>query len=249
MISIAKSNEPNSRSYDWEEFDSDSYVAENYNIISVPDRAILKFLVDCHKRYPLGGSMVEIGAGPNLYPLLAASVFRARIFITDISARNLQYLKCQINSEVLSGPWPNWVDALQELDEGYGRLEDNPNLLRERCTFEQLSIFDLPEEQFDFSSMHFVAESITSDFEEFVAGCDRAVQCLKPGGAFAASFMLSSQGYFTGNVEFPAVAVDAQQICKVLARQCTTLRHFVLEGPKHVIREGHSGILLVYGNR
>lgn len=233
----------------WEDFDCDAYVAKNYAQISPPDRAILEQLVKIHKLVPLGGAMVEIGAGPNLYPLMAASVYRDQIHVTDISAKNLEYIQRHVSSPSLMEPWKTWLGAVRALDPSYERLGFSLELLKRQCTFEQLSIFDLSAGRYDFSSMHFVAESITNDYDEFVSACDRAIGCLKRGGWFAASFMLSSEGYRTGSVEFPAVAVDEEGICRLLSDRCTEFEHIVLEGQENVVREGHTGILLAHGMR
>ena len=249
MNSVVPSDPYGNCSYDWEQFDCDQYVYSNYSSISESDRIILELLVDYHKNAPLGGSMVEIGAGPNLYPLLAASVFRENIYITDISVRNLQYLKHLMAAQIMPQPWPIWLAEVQNLHIAYDALGRNSNSLLERCTFEQRSIYDLSEDRFDFSSMHFVAESITNDYEEFEAGCAKAVRCLRYGGTFVASFMLSSKGYSTGTTEFPAVAVNAEQICDALNTEGTIADYRILEGPEYVVRQGHTGILVVKGHR
>ena len=237
------------RDCNWEDFDCDAYVAKNYAKISQPDSAILEHLIDFHSRVPSGGSMVEIGAGPNLYPLMAGSIYRDSIHVTDVSTTNLRYLQRHMEVELLQQPWNQWLAILRTIDSTYERLGASLRYLRDRCTFEELSIFDLSEDRYDVSSMHFVAESITNDYQEFVAGCDKAIGCLRKGGYFAMSFMLSSQGYLTGDVEFPAVSVDEEEICRVLAERCREVEHIVLKGPENVVREGHTGILLAYGMR
>lgn len=235
--------------YDWEQFDCDAYVLSNYSHISNPDRVILEHLIDLHRGLPIGGEMIEIGAGPNLFPLIVASVYRDRILVTDISDVNLSYLKHQIALPVVSEPWNLWLSLIQTLSGTYKQLGSNLNFLQDRCTFERLSVFDLPESCYDFSSMHFVAESITDDSCEFVLASEKALRCLRSGGTFVASFMLSSSGYSTGSIDFPAKKIDANEVLSVLSKESSELNHVVLEGPENVVREGHTGILLAFGIR
>ena len=235
--------------YDWDLFDWESYVGDNYADISPPDRAIFERLVEIHRELPAGGSMIEIGSGPNLYPLLPASLYRADIHVTDIAVSNLEYIRRCISLDSLPSPWPKWTELLSALNPRSELSETIGGRLSDICTFERLSIFDLPENLYDLSSMHFVAESITNDHREFVAACDKAIRCVRMGGSFVASFMLSSQGYFTGDVEFPAIEVDQDAICRVLDSMCTQFDYLVLTGSAHLVREGHEGILLSHGIR
>lgn len=234
---------------DWEQFDCDAYVFKNYSEVSSPDRVILEHLIDLHRELPVGGEMIEIGAGPNLYPLMAASRYRDNILVTDISDVNLRYLQHHIASPQAAPPWNRWLSLIQALDTAYRSLGSNLNLLQDRCQFRQLSVFDLSEASYDVSSMHFVAESITNDYGEFVLACQRAVRCVRVGGSFVASFMLSSQGYLTGDVDFPATNVGPDEILSILSSEASDLRHVVLEGYENIVREGHTGILVAIGVR
>ena len=234
---------------DWDKFDCDAYVSKNYSEVSVPDRAILEQLIDIHGTLPPGGEMIEIGAGPNLYPLIAASIHRDRILVTDVSDTNLRYLQQHIALPQTSEPWNRWLTLTQQIDPAYDYLGSNLNILRDRCRFERVSVYDLPEAAWDFSSMHFVAESISNEYREFVLACEKSLRCVRPGGSFVASFMLSSHGYSTGDIDYPATAVGADEILSVLSRDCDELNHIILEGSENIVREGHTGILFAFGTR
>ena len=234
---------------DWDLFDCDAYVSKNYSKVSAPDRVILEQLIDIHSDLPPGGEMIEIGAGPNLYPLIAASIHRDRILVTDVSNATLRYLQQHIAAPQVSVPWNLWLTLAQKLDPEYHDLGSSLNLLHDRCTFKRVSVYNLPKAAYDFSSMHFVAESITNEYREFLLACEKALQCVRNGGSFVASFMLSSQGYSTGDIDYPATAVGADEILSVLSRHCTELSHIVLEGSENIVRQGHTGILLAYGAR
>ena len=192
----------------WDHLDPEAYVARNYAEISVPDRTILSALTALHRRARHGGSMIEIGAGPNLYPLIAAGVHRNPILVTDVSTRNLQYLQHHMEIQQLDPLWDRWLAELRKIDSTYERLGPNLNLLRQRCSFEKVSIFDIADDCYDFASMHFVAESLSDDPQVFEAACSKLIACLVPGGCFAASFMLGSQGAPVGDVVLPRHATQ-----------------------------------------
>ena len=235
--------------FDWDSFDCNAYVDANYSTISNPDRVILQHLVEIHRRLPSGGNMIEIGAGPNLYPLLAASAYRSSIHVTDVSSSNLLYLQRHIAFGKAIAPWDRWISLIQTLDPKFDNLDSWLKRLDQLCTFELRSIFDLHAGVYDIASMHFVAESMTNDYQEFVRACESAIQCITEDGILVASFMLSSEGYLTGNVEFPAVPIAVEQILELLSSLCRTVDYTVLEGSEYQVRDGHTGILFAHGCR
>ena len=234
--------------YDWEQFRVVSYVNDNYGMRRAPDLIILECLVDFHRSLTPGGHGIEIGAGPNLYPILAACGIRSRVAVTDVAGVNLQYLSSQIESS-LSEPWRSWYATLLSIDADYPNIEEAPAILQDMCTFEQLSIFDLPNSAYDYASMHFVAESITSSVVEFEKACHKAVRCIRPGGGFAFSLMLGSEGYSTDDIFFPAVFISVEPTLAIFASETSSLNHLVLTDEDHQVRDGHSGMLFVSGLR
>lgn len=242
------SNQSNS-DCDWELFDCEAYVASNYGEISAPDLSIVELLLQVHAQVPNGGSMIEIGVGPNLYPIMVASAHRERIHVTDYSLRNLAYVEQHLSADRWLAPWNHWATVIESLDGTHSHLGGGPVAVRTICEFDQVSLYDLGEAIYDFSSMHFVAESITSDYDELIKGCRNSVRCLRPGGSFVASFMLKSEGYTTAASKFPAVNVDVDTIHQIMRPYCRTLDYVLLADPEHAVREGHRGMMLVYGTR
>ena len=95
------------RSCDWEAFDVVSYLKDNYVEPKPVDQVILRRLVSFHSSLGRGGTCIEIGCGPNLYPVLAGLAYRDSIVLSDVSQSNLKYLKQQIWS-TLDPMWSTW---------------------------------------------------------------------------------------------------------------------------------------------
>ena len=233
------------RDYDWEMFDPEPYVAENYAEPLAVDQKILKGLADFHESIPPGGTCIEIGAGPNLYPLLAGAKSRDKIIVTDISRRLLDYTQDTISGEGLGPIWGQWQEQLEATNPEFAN-HDVSQTLREKCEFAQCSVMDLPENSFDALSMHFVVESMTKNPSEMVEGLKKALGSLKPDGRFAMSFMLSSEGYSSPGEEFPAVSMTASQVEAMVGSLASELH--CQELPFNV-RAGHEGILFVTGTK
>ena len=233
---------------DWETFRVISYVNHNYGIRRAPDLIILERLVAFHRSLAPGGYGIEIGAGPNLYPILAACGLRSKVAVTDVACVNLQYLSSQIELP-LREPWRSWYEALLSIDSNFPNIDEVPTMLKDMCIFDQLSILDLPNSTYDYASMHFVAESITNNVVEFEKACQKAVRCIRPGGGFAFSLMLGSQGYSTDDISFPAVSISPEDALGIFAKEASSLNHLILTDDRHRVRDGHSGMIFVSGLR
>ena len=230
---------------DWESFGQQEYVEKNYDEALQADKIILGQLADFFATAPTGGQHIEIGSGPNLYPLMAAAKHRDRIVVTDIATSNLAYIKSEIDSG-LSELWKRWHSRLQQLQGGYDTDSEMVSRLRDVCAYEQVSVLDLPEGCYDSCSMMFVAESMTSDFDEFSCALQRSVRCLRPGGSFAVALMLNSQGYNAGEAVFPAVPVTADDAKTIIDPEASGVSYREID---FNVREGHEGILLSTGHR
>ena len=242
-------NRRHNRDCDWEAFPCDAYVDHNYKQVSLPDRGVCEQLAAFHRGLPAGGNMIEIGCGPNLFPILAAAPHRAQIYVTDLPSVTVNYQKSH-SAGTLGEPWDMWLQLLAENDPSYAMSsEEMSATLRDKCAYANVSVFDLPESVYDSSSMHFVAESLSDHYDEFHEAAVRAVRCLRPGGSFAVSFMLGSAGYTYDTMELPAVAVSAYDILSILETEADDLQCMILEGHAYTVREGHTGMLHVSGRR
>ena len=231
--------------YNWESFGQQIYVKNNYDDALPPDEIILEQLTEFYAVAPLDGQHIEIGAGPNLYPLMAAAKYRDRILVTDIAASNLAYIQAQIDSG-LSDLWKRWHSRLQQHHGGYDTDSEMVSRLRDVCTYERVSVLDLPEGCYDSCSMMFVAESMTDEFDEFACALRRAVRCVRPGGSFAIALMLNSQGYNAGETVFPAVPVTTDDAKTVIDPEASGVSYREID---FNVREGHEGMLLATGHR
>lgn len=233
------------KDYSWDEFDPQRYLAANYRTILPPDREIFTSLVEFYHEHQPRGHFLEIGCGPNLYPVLAALPYANRLDLIEYGERNVAFLKRQTQS--LSAYWNQWIRLLRRLNSVYD--VDLQQQLKQKARIAQGSIFDLDAGVYDSASMFFVSESITGDLDEFDRANKKFLRSLKRGGLFFAAFMENSQGYDSPGRSFPAVAVTAKEIMRSFKPIATNLHiHSVMAGHA-IIREGHTGMLIAYGNR
>src|SRR3989344_2225957 len=77
----------------WEKFDPESYVRNNYSYIHPEDRNIIKILIKYYENIAQIIASVEIGCGPNIYPLMLALPKVKYIDVIEYSTRNKSYLE------------------------------------------------------------------------------------------------------------------------------------------------------------
>lgn len=231
-------------SVNWDDFDPYLYVTENYAAILPPDREILTNLVRFYKDNPPKGRFLEVGCGPNLYPVLAALPYADQVDIVEYGAKNIAYLRQQLDSP--EGIWSQWIDLLKTLDPIY--QVDLVQQLKDKVQVQQGNIFDLPQGKYDAVSMHFVSESLTNNWNEFDQANRKFLHALRPGGVFVSSFMENSQGYSSPGRPFPAVAVTAEDVTKSLKPLAEDLNVQEVAAGRGVVRAGHTGMLTATGH-
>lgn len=242
----------------WSGFDSRAYVNANYLELHDEDAEIISIMRDHfgdyfreHHQDPVVG--IDIGAGANLYPALAMLPWCKEITLVERSSRNLGYLESQLES--YDENWDQFWVTLRENPEYRAYGGDPREKFREvvHVVPGDLLDFDLVAERGPWSvgTMFFVAESMTTEREEFDRGVATFMRALAPGAPFFAAFMEHSEGYRVGDEFFPACDVGESEVYESLepfAGKIDTLRLKRLKAPGN-LREGYSGMIVAYGRR
>src|ERR671927_165670 len=153
--------------FDWSEFDPEAYVEHSYRDPHEDDERAVKLAVEAYRRFssePL--DVVDVGTGPNLFPLLAALPFAKSLTAWEFSPRNLAWMGRAMEPAELAPEWQHFWTVVRGA--AGGATPDNPvEHLRRTVDLQQGSIFHLPRHRWDAASMFFCAESITDRRKEF----------------------------------------------------------------------------------
>lgn len=229
--------------FDWDDFDPSVYVSNNYSEVSSADAMVIEKLAEFYRTKKAPQDVLEVGVGPNLYPLLAALPVAGRVVALELAKSNLEYLHSQL---VTPSPyWKNFWSKLSGLSKMYSDIAEPFEELKRTTEIQRGSIFNLEPMSTDLASMHFVAESITADEREFRSACQSFIKSVRPGGAFVASFMTQSLGYKIGHAWFPAVFINNQEIRSAFNMDGINALVHSITAPQ--IREGHGGMSMVIG--
>ncbi|MCT9004193.1 SCO2525 family SAM-dependent methyltransferase [Streptomyces sp. NPDC054766] len=241
----------------WDAFDPEVYIDHNYRILHPDDAEIISIVRDRfsdHFRENSGRMLsgIDVGAGANLYPALTMLPWCDRITLLERSSANVRYLKSQRRG--FDQSWDQFWEVLSKGDkhEVYSALEaDRKVRFEEAVRVKRGNLFDLHRSQgrWSIGTMFFVAESMSTSYEEFERGTGCFLSSLEPGAPFAAAFMEHSEGYKVGAEWFPACYVSKSQIADVVGRYSDDVEIFPVGKPGGLLRDGYTAMILTCGRR
>jgi hypothetical protein len=220
----------------WDQFNPRIYIKENYAQIHEEDLLIIQHLARFCLSLPKISHALEIGVGPNLYPVMAKLPFIDSLECVDFSSANVDYLAGQLVKP--SDNWDQFLQLFKSINPKYNlNLADT---LKEKVTVRLGSIYDLEKAQFGLGSMFFCAESITDNYDEFTRACNRFIESVKTGGYLMASFMENSVSYKVGDTKFPAYPVDTAVITKIFSPKTKNLIIYRIPRSDQPVGTNHS---------
>lgn len=228
----------------WDDFASEWYWDQNYAKLRSDDRRILEIVRDFFANSGVrNGSGVDAGAGANLYPSLALLPYCRQITLLDISTANIDWLTKEIENP--DRCWDEFFAVLTR-NPHYQSIVDYRALLRRIARVRQGDLLRMPQHRFDIGTMFFAAESLTTEKPEFQQAVHAFVRSLRPGAPFAIAFMSGSEGYKIDEVDFPAVAIDSDDVTQCLegVASLQSIEDIPLHNP---FRTGYEGMLLAIG--
>ncbi|MDT5042659.1 MAG: hypothetical protein QOE51_3644 [Actinoplanes sp.] len=211
------------RDVDWDRWPVTEYLDELYREIQPEDDAVLVHHSTFYRQFAPGefGRSVELGAGPNLYPLMLAAAVSRDIEAVEPSAASVAYLSRQLTD----GADESWVSYYRRCRELQPALPATLAAALARVRVRRGGVQDLQRGGYDLASMHFVAESATEDAAEFHAMCGSFVHSVRPGGYLIAAFMENMGNYrIADGPVWPGYPVDAGIVRAVFAPLTTHLQ-------------------------
>ncbi|MFI1659225.1 class I SAM-dependent methyltransferase [Streptomyces sp. NPDC020472] len=236
------------RDADWNDWPVADYLAENYRRLHPCDIGVIRHHSAVYRRFAPGGlpRTLELGAGPNLYPLMLAGAASRGVDALEPSAASVRYLRGQL-AHGIDDSWRPFYGLCRSLDPDLPA--DCAEALR-RVRVVRGTADDLAPGTYDLASMNFVAESVTEDFGEFTALCDAFVRAVRPGGTLLAAFMERMPSYRIGaGPVWPACPVDETALRAVFAPRATGLRIARLAKDRTLPEYGDTGVLLLTAER
>lgn len=233
---------------DWDSWPVPTYLAENYRALHRCDELVIAHHSALYRALPAGGveRAVELGAGPNLYPLFLLSGVAARVDAVERSASGLAYLRRQL----ADGPDASWLPFWRRCRELNPAVPADPARALSRVRVVAADLRGSAGAGYDLASMHFVAESATEDAAEFADLCAAFAGSVRPGGLLVAAFMENMARYRLGDGSWwPGIPVDTATITEVFGPLAVELRVSRIDQDPGLPDYGYSGMVLMSARR
>ncbi len=236
--------------FEWDKFDTEAYFTHYYRELHEDDIRVITLTCQAlAKAQPTGDALntVDIGTGPNLFPLMAAMPRAASVTAWEYAPTNVAWLKAEIQRDEMRQQLGEFWDVVRKAWPGRD-LPDNPYpVLRQKAKIVQGSIFDLPERQWDAGTMFFCADSITEKMDEFARACGCYARSVKVGGTLSCAFLLRSGGYVVAERPFPVLTLTTDDVKRVFTPLVTEMETQEIGVVEEEIRSGYSGMLYLTG--
>lgn len=244
-----RKNPAANESYAWSKFDSEAYFQHYYGEPHEDDENVIKrACAALTVAEPTQGKLdfVDIGTGPNLFPLFLAFPRASSLTAWEYSQSNVDWLKKELASNSLRPQWRHfWNVVIDAYGPGAGLPENPVPALRGMTHVEQGSVYDLPERRWDAATMFFCAESITERHSEFERACLAFARCVRPGGALFAAFLVNSSGYAVAERPFPVLNISKADILDVFSPVSRDQKTEPIGIVEKEIRSGYSGMVFM----
>jgi hypothetical protein len=230
------------------QFDPETYLAHYYDDPHPDDDLVLRLTCRALKDAQPAGELdiVDVGTGPNLYPLLAALPRARSLTAWDYARPNTEWLKNELARDAMRLQWQHFWAVAREAWGGGPELPEDPiPELRRKTVPHQGSIYDLPKRNWDAASMFFCAEAVTNVQSEFDEACACFARSVRPGGTLVAGFLLNSASYELDGVRSPIMTLSEdslQATFRKAARNVTTRPIGIV---KEEVRSGYTGMVLL----
>lgn len=234
---------------DWDQWPVVDYIAEVYTQMSRPDAEVIEHHCAFYRTIPpdsLARSL-ELGAGPNLYPLMLAAGVSRHVTAVERSAANVAYLRRQL-SEAPDDSWQTFYDYCRRHNPA---LPPTMAEALRRVHVVHGDAFAAPAAAgYDLASMHFVAEGATEDPDEFAEFCRRFAHSVRPGGYLVAAFIAGLRRYrMWSGPQWPAYPVDLDVVGRAFSPYTDQLTLTHVEPDQNILDHDATGMILMTARR
>lgn len=237
--------------YQWSQLNSEAYFQHYYGEPHADDDHVIRCAVAAMKAIPpssAGLNIIDVGTGPNLIPFMCAMPRARSLTAWEFAESNVNWLRADLQRQTLRPQWQHFWSVTKDAYGAGWRLPDNPiPALAAMSRVTRGSVFDLPKRRWDAATMFFCAESITEREDEFAAAVAGYAQCVKPGGALAAAFLVRSAGYEVSGHRFPVLHLSPEAIETTFSRHALDVKAERIGLVEREIRSGYSGFVFLTG--
>ncbi|XP_023229029.1 nicotinamide N-methyltransferase-like isoform X2 [Centruroides sculpturatus] len=200
-------------------------------------------------------TLLEVGCGPIVHRIAAASKYFSEIILSDYSKHNREAIRQWIKNESSSKDWDTLM-RMEALLEGFGNVEEGINEIKFRlrqkikqvipCDILKKEIIPSGVGKFDVLFTSFCLEGACTTLEDFKSAVKNFNNYILPNGELVMVTILDSPYYYVGNNKLTTLSVSLEFVNEALKEAGFIIKHcYLTENNKQVRICNFSGILIL----
>jgi nicotinamide N-methyltransferase len=249
----------NAITQNWAKFDPRDYLQEYYADVGPENFALLRFAVKAFHAIPSNGVLLDFGAGPTVYSLIAAASRVEEIHFCDYLDVNLDEVRQWLQDEPSAFNWREFVKATLEL-ESTGHHDTQAILQRETLIRKRVTqVFKCDANNFppineaqvyDTIITNFCAEAAADNWVQWRKCLHNIVSLLKPNGFLLLSAVKGATCYSVGERLFPVVSIRETDLTQALTEEDFNAQSIVIESiPADRPSRHYEGLIMVLAQK
>jgi hypothetical protein len=234
---------------DFSKFNPLDYLEEYYtdDDADPENEFLLNFFHNVYGQMPKQKTLLEVGGGPVIYPLISASSKVDEIVFSEFIEENRQAVKNWIQKDPSAFDWSPYFKMIAEME------CTSPEMVEERLRSRIKKIIKcditkpnplapVAKKNFDVLSINFCPESITDDEKSYAEWMKNIVSLLKPSGIIVMTLIRNARYYDSGDTKFAACPVDengVSDVLRALGCRITRIKSYDINDPER----GYDGLI------
>lgn len=244
----------------WAAFDPSEYLREYYSDLGSENLALLRFLDEVFRTLPAGGTLLDFGGGPTIYPLTSAARSTREIHFSDYLDANLTEVRRWLSSHPGAFDWKPFVAETLRLELGRlpapAEIANRERRIREcvtrvmHCDASRTPPITDGYSSYDAVLTNFCAESATADRWQWQSFIMNIAALVAPGGHLILSSLAGATSYSVGPVAFPAVSLTEDDVVEILEESGFLRKSIELQGvPADRPTREYSGLIFAVARK
>jgi nicotinamide N-methyltransferase len=234
---------------DFSKFHPSDYLQEYYSDDEddPENEFLLNFFHNAYGQMPKQKTLLEVGGGPVIYPLISASSKVDEIIFSEYTEENRQEVRSWVKKDQSAFDWSRYFKQIADME------CTSPEVVEDRlrskikkivkCDISKANpLAPITQKNFDIISINFCHESVTDDEKSYLQWLKNAISLLKPSGIVVMTMIRNAKYYTSGDTQFAACPIDENGVSDALrAAGCriTRIKSYDINDPER----GYDGLI------
>jgi len=228
---------------DFSKFSAQKYLEEYYTNLCVENQFLMKAYNEIYSAGIVSGTFLEVGGGPTIYQLIAASKVAKRIYFTDVNYDNIYEVCRWFAGSKGSFDWNLYFQFASEI-ESIPAVDIESRLRSKDITYGLLDIFKGLRISSDIVASSFCLESITDNEDDYLKILKRLKDATN--NVLVMSALRNASYYDVCDEKYVAYPITLEKLTQYLQPEFIVDQSFTLDCD---CERGYDGMIVLKARR